>query len=170
MEQRGSPRREAWKWTQTNSSRTQGGLTADIPFGAPVSQDEQDPACSISCPPAPQVPFPGRLCLLSLAWLSCLSLLRGLWGSWAGPRRPTADGQRLSPRGKRGAIRKRGDHDSYSNIGTSSHLVELRGFQTDSTSVIPLEPSSNAVRYVLHPHFAHEREENAYLAQRGLKS
>ena len=62
------------------------------------------------------------------------------------------------------------DHDSYSNIGTSSHLVELRGFQTDSTSVIPLEPSSNAVRYVLHPHFAHEREENAYLAQRGLKS
>ena len=38
-------------------------------------------------------------------------------------------------------------------IDTSFHLLALHGSQTDSTSVIPLEPNSNAVGSVLYPHF-----------------
>lgn len=62
------------------------------------------------------------------------------------------------------------DHNSYSYIDTSFRLLALHGSQTDSTSVIPLEPNSNAVGSVLFPHFTHRREENAYLAQQGLTS
>lgn len=53
------------------------------------------------------------------------------------------------------------DHDSYCYMDTSFHLLDIHGFQANSTSVILLEPNNNAVRY--------EREENASLAQQGLK-
>lgn len=55
----------------------------------------------LSCPG----PFPGRRCLLSLAWAACLSLVRGPWGPGPVLSHRQQQARTKSSKGKQGAVR-----------------------------------------------------------------
>lgn len=64
------------------------------------------------CRPCPA--FPGRLGLRSLAWVLCLSLVRGSMGLWASPITPTAVGKNQILKRKRGCHQE----ESPQNLGS----------------------------------------------------